>query len=346
MKNSVILLLCLGIGCLGGCGGAAGKPDPRTGRILPPPTLPPNYPPSKDVALDPQLHAAADQQLVKSLKDADPNVRGHALEALQEATGKEHAAQIIAALSDPEPLVRYAACFATGELRLADAHEQLLKLADDDHDAGVRVVSRFALHRIGDYRYSHDFEALSRDPQPSVRGTTAMCLGMLGDESALKILRPMRHDAYPPVRQQTAVSMWRLGSEQGMKDLIGWTLSPYQDDQKIALLGLAAPRNRLVIQHVRLALTDPVPEVALVAARAMGMLGCDEGYGVATLGLKNPDPRQRVLAAMAFGAIGRSDAQGLLRAALSDPEADVRIAAAQAILQLRPQFVDQCSLSK
>jgi apolipoprotein N-acyltransferase len=345
MKTPIAISFLLVACTLAGCE-PAGKPDPRTGRILPPSKPPPAYPASKDLPLDPQLRAAADQELVKSLRDSDPNVRAHAIEAVQETTGKEHAQQIVAALSDPDPLVRYAACLAVGQLKLVDAHEQLLKLADDDKDAGVRVVARFALHRIGDYRYSHDFERLSRDPEARVRGTTAMCLGMLEDPSALNVLRPMRHDVHPAVRQQTAVSMWRLGSEQGMKDLIGWTLSPYQDDQKIALLGLAAPHNRQVIQHIRVALVDPVAEVDLVAARAMGMLGCDEGYGVAQLGIKNPDPRQRVLAALAFGAIGRSDAQDLLRGALSDSNSDVRIAAAEAILQLKPHFVDECSLSK
>jgi HEAT repeat protein len=345
MKNLILILSIPILICLAGCE-PAGKPDPRTGRILPPSKPPPSYPASKDVPLDPQLRAAADQELVKLLRDHDPNVRAHAIEAVQETTGAEHAPQIVAALSDPDPLVRYAACLAAGQLKLADAHDQLVKLADDDKDSAVRVVARFALHRLGDYRFSHDFERLSRDLEARVRGTTAQCLGMLEDQSALNVLRPMRHDPHPAVRQQAAVSMWRLGSEQGMKDLIGWTLSPYQDDQKIALLGLAAPHNRQVIQHVRVELVDPVPEVDLVAARAMGMLGCDEGYGVAQEGIKNADPRQRILAALAFGSIGRSDAQEILRSALKDSNPDVRIAAAEAILQLKANFVDECSLSK
>jgi HEAT repeat protein len=345
MRSIISVLVGVMICCVAGCDGPAGKPDPRTGRVLPPSKPPPSYPVSKDVPLDPQLRASADRELVKLVGNADANVRAHAVEGIADVEGKEHAAQLIAALSDPDPLVRYAACLAVGQLQLADARERLLKLVDD-HDAGVRVVARFGLHRIGIYTYSHDFEQLSRDPEANVRGTTAMCLGLLEDPSGLKVLRPMRHDVYPAVRQQAAVSMWRLGSEQGMKDLIGWTLSPYQDDQKIALSGLATPRNRQVIQHIRAKLVDPVPEVDLVAARGMGMLGCDEGYGVAQLGIKNEDPRQRVLAALAFGAIGRSDAQEMVRAALADSNADVRIAAAEAVLQLKPQFVDQCSLAK
>ena len=324
-----------------GCG-PRGNVDPRTGRVMPPSKPPPAYPASRDVPLDPQLRSQAEQELLKDLSDNDPNVRAHVIEALREATGAEHAREIIAALSDRDPLVRYAACLAAGELQLREARTQFLQLTDDS-DPGVPVVARFALHRIGIYTYSHDFETLARDPQPAVRGTSAMVLGMIGDPSAVGILLPMRRDPSPPVRQQAAISLWRLGNDQGLKDLIGWTLSPYQDDQKVALLGLVVPRNRNIVQHVRVALTDPVPEVALVASRAMGTLGCDEGYGVARLGAANSDPRQRVLAALAFGAVGRSDSQDVLRKLLADDNSDVRVAAAEAVLQLKPHFVNECS---
>jgi HEAT repeat protein len=75
-------------------------------------------------------------------------------------------------------------------------------------------------------------------------------------------------------------------------------------------------------------------EVALVAARAMGMLGSDEGYGIALQGAKSQDPQQRFLAALALGAIGRTDAQEPLRGLLTAQEPNVRLAAATAILQL------------
>jgi HEAT repeat protein len=206
----------------------------------------------------------------------------------------------------------------------------------------VRVVVRYALHRVGNFKYSHDREEMAKDPQARVRGTAAMVLGMMGDPSAINVLRPMRHDFNAPVRQQVAVSLWRLGSQQGMQDLIGLTVSPYQDDKKVVLLGLAEPRNRNVIQHIRINLTDAAPEVCLVAARGMGMLGCDEGYGIAQKAVKSEDPRQRVLAALAFGAIGRSDAQEMLKKLLGDGNADVRIAAGEAVMQLKPHFADEC----
>ena len=218
----------------------------------------------------------------------------------------------------------------------------LLAMAED-HSENVRVAVRFALHRLGDTHLSHDLERMAADTDPRVRGNTAFVLGLLGEPSALRILRVLRTDSVPPVRQQASEAMWRLGDEVGLKDLVGLTLSRFPDDQIVGFLGLAWPRNVNVRQHVRNGLSseeanwadEKWPEVRLVAARAMGMLGSDEGYGIALLGAASSDPRQRVLAALAFGAIGRADAQEVLRKLLADADSGVRIAAATAILQLK-----------
>ncbi|HXE51832.1 MAG TPA: HEAT repeat domain-containing protein [Tepidisphaeraceae bacterium] len=325
---------------LSGCQG--GKPDPRTGRVLPAPKLPPAYPQSRDVPLDSQLQTAAHTELHTDLHNQDPNVRAHAVEELQRSVGKDAEAEILEALSDRQALVRYAAGMAAGQLKLKAGRDQYEKMLDDP-DRVVRVVAHFDLHQIGDYRHSHELEKLSRDPEPQVRGTTAQVLGLIGDPSAVKVLRPMRHDSHPAVRQQAAASLWRLGDEQGLADLIGYTLSQFQDDQMFALISLSAPHKRVVIQHVRNGLVTDSPQVNLTAARAMGMLGCDEGYGVARGSVKSQDPSLRLLSAMAFGMIGRSDAQDVLRGLLADPDPNVRVAAAGAILELRPHFISECS---
>jgi HEAT repeat protein len=85
----------------------------------------------------------------------------------------------------------------------------------------------------------------------------------------------------------------------------------------------------------QLAGDDVYLEVSLVAARAMGMLGSDEGYAIARDAATSKDANQRFLAALALGAIGRPDAQDDLRRLLSDPEPNVQIAAATAVLQLK-----------
>lgn len=330
------VLICFSAGCQQNK--KAEGPDMRAGRVAGPSQQAPRYAAARNVPLDPALRAAAEKELRTDLQSNDPEIRAHALEALQKA-GSVSPAEVTAALADSDPLVRYSACLAAGQTTLKSAHDVLLRLADDDHDAAVRVAARYALHRIGDYRFSHDLETLSRDPQPQVRGSTAMVLGMIGDPSALKILAGMRTDRHPAVRQQASAAMWQLKSEQGMADLIAWSISHFPDDQMFGFLALAEPRNRTIIQHVRIGLVSEYPEVSLVAARAMGMLGSDEGYAIAVKGAASADPRHRLEASLAFGAIGRSDSQDALRKLLSDSDPNVRIAAAGAILQLKRDFM-------
>jgi HEAT repeat protein len=338
LRNTVSLSLMTTLLCAASSCQQNNKPDMRAGRTPGPSQQAPTYAAARNIALDPSLRASAEKELETDLQSTNAEIRAHALEGLQKA-GSVSASEVTRALTDSDPLVRYAACLAAGQTELKSAHDVLIRVADDDHDAAVRVAARYALHRIGDYRFSHDLEKLSRDPQPQVRGTTAMVLGMIGDPSGLKILTGMRTDPHPAVRQQAAAAMWQLGSEQGMADLIGWSISRFPDDDMFGFLALAEPRNRTIIQHVRVGLVSEYPEVSLVAARAMGMLGSDEGYAVAAKGAASSDPRRRLEAAVALGAIARSDAQDVLRKLLADSDTNVRIASAGAILQLKANFM-------
>jgi HEAT repeat protein len=193
---------------------------------------------------------------------------------------------------------------------------------------------RFALHRIGDTRYSHDLEAYARDTNPEVRGKTALALGLLEEPSAVVVLRPMRKDVQSSVRLQASASLWLMHDPQGLDDLAAYAISKFPDDLIIATLALAGPKDQRVLQHVEANLTADYPEVCLAAARACGELGSDEGYSIAIKGAHSQDPRQRLLAALALGAIGRSDAQPVLAQLLKDPVATVQVGAATAILQL------------
>jgi HEAT repeat protein len=210
----------------------------------------------------------------------------------------------------------------------------LLALADDVSPT-VRLGAKFALHRIGDTRQTRDLEATARDPDPRTRGDTALVLGLLDEPTGVRILTPMLTDSNAAVRLQAAESLWRLKDERGLETLVSASVSKFPDDQMIALLALAGPRDRRVLGHVRGALTSDYDEVSLVAARAAGLLGSDEGMGVALRSVNSADPRQRLLAALALGAIGRSDAQDELAGLLKDSDPDVRLGAATALLRLK-----------
>jgi HEAT repeat protein len=222
-----------------------------------------------------------------------------------------------------------------GHLRIAQAKDALLQRVNDP-SVEVRIGVRYALHRLGDKRYTKDLELTARDPQWQVRAETARVLGLLNEPTAVRVLKPMLRDREESVRLQAADSLWRLGDQEGLRVLVSASASGYPDDQMIALLGLAGPRDSRVLGHLHAALTADYPQVCVVAARAMGECGSDEGYSMGAVGVKSADARQRVLAAMALGAIGRSDAQPYLATLLKDKASqDVRLSAAQAILQLK-----------
>jgi HEAT repeat protein len=291
-------------------------------------------PPATNAGLDPALRDEAVRELESEADSDNSDLRSNAVEALQETDPVDAAPVALAALNDPDPGVRFAACMAVGELHLAQAHDQLLKMKNSNEPMTVQVGIRFALHKIGDRRFSHDLEWMSRTTDPEVRGKTALALGLLDEKSAVVLLMPMRRDEAEAVRLQASSSLWMLGNEDGLDDLLGAAVSGYPDDLILSTLALAKPRNPRVIQHVRANLVTDYPEVELAAARAMGMLGSDEGYTIAMKGASSSDRFQRSLAGLALGAIGRPDAQPTLENLLDDPEPTVRLSAATGVLQL------------
>lgn len=304
-------------------------------KIPPPPPGVPAAPRYVPVAIDPALRAEARRELLAQSNASDPFLRCNAIEALAEVDPADAAGPILNGLKDPEPSVRFASAMAAGRIKLNEAQETLRAMANDN-DLRVQAGVRYALHRMGDKRLSHDLERLAGVPDPHVRATVAMVLGLLGEPSAEKMLTTMASDRAPAVRIQVAEALWRLGDDAALDDLVAFSISAYPDDQIIAVQALAETGDQRVRGQVRGELTAEYEEVSLAAARAMGMLGSDEGWEVAVPAAQSKDPRQRSLAALAMGAIGRSDLQRNLSGLLHDPDGAVRVAAATAILQLRP----------
>ncbi len=314
---------------LGACAGG-----PVGGKLTKPSAPPPSYPASQPMALDEDLRRQARNELLAQLNSSDEAQVAHALEAGQQTLGTDAAGAILNSLQNPSPLVRFAAAMAAGRLRIAAAHPQLLKMVADENQS-VGIAARFALHRLGDVRFSHDLEKTARSFDPQLRRNTALVLGLLEEKSALAILRYQMRDREPAVRLQAAEAAWMLGDPEALDALVGATVSGYPDDQMIAVLALARPHDGRLAGHVRGMLVTDYPEVNLVAARAMGMLGSDAGYGVALRGAADGDPRRRFLAAMALGDIARTDSQPILAKLLADSDPDTRLAAAAAILNLK-----------
>ena len=120
------------------------------------------------MTINPALMQQAKQEIINESVSPNAKLRAHAIEGIKDGVGAEAADTIIKGMTDNDRNVRFAAAVAAGELRLVQAQSQLLVLSDDV-DPSVRVGAKFALHRIGDKRQSHDLEASARDGNPHAR---------------------------------------------------------------------------------------------------------------------------------------------------------------------------------
>src|SRR5688572_23947058 len=249
--STVLITLC----------GCANSSSPPKARLPGPPKQPPAAPPRREVPLDPTLSAAARSEITRALHSSDALVRTQALEALRGSRDAQADAQIVAALKDSHPGVRFGAAMMAGERKIKSAQPSLVAMVDDPN-ANVQVAALFALHKLGDTSRSQRFLKFATDVDPRVRRNVAMVLGLMGEKSAInKILRQMRIDGDVIVRQQALEATWRLGDKSALPPLVALTVSGYADDKIIGALALAAPGRQIVREHVRGLLIDDYVEV-------------------------------------------------------------------------------------
>jgi len=209
--------LCLiSMTALAGCG-PDGRPAPKwVDRQVPAPVQPAPPPPVRNVSIDPSLLTAAKAELNAGLGSKMPEDRMHAIEAMQQTIGVAAKDVYLKGLSSEMPEVRYASAMAIGHLQIAEAKEPLTQMVNDG-DGNVYIAVRFALHRLGDTRFSKDLQTTARDPLIwQHRAMTAMLLGYLNEPTAVRILKPMQKDDQAAVRIQVAEALWRMGEMDGL----------------------------------------------------------------------------------------------------------------------------------
>lgn len=298
----------------------------------------PRVPPRIEVPIDPALQQRAADQLAVAFASVDPISRAQSLEASSRTKDTNAIDKVLRGLDDSEGLVRFAAALCAGDLKLVGAREALERRAEDEFPS-VRVAVRYALHRIGDTSRTRQLEGLSQHNDPRVRANVALVIGLLGEPTGVRIVRPMLRDLDASVRLAAAEALWSLRDEQGLRNLVAGTISRFPDEQIVCTLALAKPRDPDVKEFIvgKLAIDSDngqYLERQLAAARALGMLNDDAGFGVAIAATTSNEPRQREMAAWALGAIGRPDAQTPLAKLLDDPQAEVKLAAATALREL------------
>lgn len=280
----------------------------------------------------------------------NPAVRIAAVEAMQSVDNEELLPWIRLALLDNHPAVRFAACAAVGQIKDETSLGVVLDLTDDENES-VRVAALFARHRLGDTSQTGmmaDF--LLHNQDVSVRRNAAMLLGMLGERSSITLLAKAMNDTDEGVRNQVLEALAVLGHAQAHKELQFMANTGVGSEEVFAIAALAATGDPRFADTFRYKLsTASHVETRLTAARALGVLGLDDGFDFAmqTLRLQRPESvesgdtpedrllRVRLLAMNALGAIRRIDSLANLRMVLiNEKDPRVQVAAARAVLDI------------
>lgn len=298
-----------------------------------------------------ELRAVAMRYVTSAATFRDnPVLRAQALETLQEIEGAQAAHWFREAIDDPHPGVRFAACMALGAIRHKESEPRLRERLQDA-DASVRVAAMFALRRLGHEGFVEPWAHAARsDPDATVRRNAVMALGQLGEKEAVALLKRVREDPDMGVRLQALESMGLLGSAEAVKQLIFYANGAIGDQQAFALIALGRIGDPQCLETLQYGLAKaPHLESRLAAARALGMMGRDDGYRLALWALtwNQPDPkltddppanqvmRKRTMACFALGAIGKVEALEPLRQRMEDPsDARVQLAASAAVLRI------------
>ena len=223
----------------------------------------------------------------------NPVVRVEAVEALK-ARSDDHARPWIrSALLDDQPAVRFAACVAVGEVRDAGAEAGVLKCMKDP-SAAVRVAALFARHCLGHTARTGDLAGyLLRDNDATVRRNAALVLGLLGEQGAVKVLAKGMKDADPGVREHVLEAMARLGNREARQELTFMTGAGVGSDEVFAVSALAATGDPVYLETFRYKLATATHlETRLAAARGLGLLHSDEGFGIAMGALRQDQLRR------------------------------------------------------
>ncbi len=182
------------------------------------------------------------EPLIAALKDPEPMVREIAAQGLGYLGDERATAPLAAALSDPDDMVRRRAASALITIPAVSALPQLSHTATSDSSPAVRRFAAEALGWINDPRVVEPLIKAAADTSPEVRRYAATELGRRGEKSAVTALTNLFND-------------------------------PDDDVRWAAVLAVGNLRDRQAEDALVKALNDPAPQVANAAERALQRLG-------------------------------------------------------------------------
>jgi HEAT repeat protein len=266
-------------------------------------------------------------------------IRASAVKALRDFKNPKVSPALIAALSDPSPMVRSAAAEALTERGDAGAMEALMVAARDKHPEVRRRVMT-TLRRYQDRRAVVIFIGGLKDEDTEVRRISAKALGYIRDERAAQPLLKAVNDPDPGVRVNAINSLQYYNNPAA----VGPVAKALDDKNngvraKAALvlgpIGLGPVSDRKAVAALVKATKDVHPDVRRNAVAALKHVRDPRALDALLASCGDGHMPARVHAVNNLGFIKDPRATQALIKALKDPEFKVRLRAAEGLGRIK-----------
>jgi HEAT repeat protein len=162
---------------------------------------------------DKSLNNLTVEELIKSLKDKDWNIRMNAAKTLVEI-GEPAVSKLIDSLNDKNWQIRWYVTEILGEIGDVSGVEPLIKLLNDEN-IGVQSNSVIALVKIGKPGMEILIDNLNSN-EWQIRKHLAEILGEIGDKRGLEPLKNLLNDENDDVRSSVKLSLEKINNNKGI----------------------------------------------------------------------------------------------------------------------------------
>jgi HEAT repeat protein len=292
------------------------------------------------------LDTRATQIIQQALASSEPQVRANAIEivsTLPISRARNFMPEVRRLLKDEFVPVRFGAAVVVGDTGYSPAKSDVTQLLKDE-DYNVRLAASYAISKLNHGAPAEQFRTAMSGTNQQVRSNAAFLLGRIGDRNALPLLYQAIKDEFSDdrVRLNSIEAIARLGDERIYQKLWALLISAYADDRVCGIRAMGALGSTQARDAILTMLKDDLPEVRLVAAEQLGMLGDAAGEKVVLDALTqdvaaatDQEGRARIhtLAALAIGQIRTPTLKKFLPELLKNESQFVRLAAAKAVFQ-------------
>jgi HEAT repeat protein len=213
------------------------------------------------------------EEIRDQMAHGDPGKRMAALVALRFIDEEAAAPILVAAATDPIPLVRVYAAIGLGKKHGAGTFELLTTLLNEDKDASVRAE---AAGSLGSYPDQNAAEYLVRsyyeDMDWIVRYSVIVSLGQLQDPRGYSVLRSALTSETEMIRDAAISALGELGNAQAIEVLLPLISSSDSEVRRRVAQALGAIGTPACRSPLNYLIKDENPTVAEFAQHALAKL--------------------------------------------------------------------------